>query len=97
MNRQSMRRAAEKFTYEVVPFAKGTEIKFIITSFKILKTYEVVPFAKGTEISSRRMRRNWPSSAYEVVPFAKGTEIEGLERLIFHFGHLRSCPLREGD
>ena len=39
--------------YEVVPFAKGTEMTRRIKPETGPTSYEVVPFAKGTEIRSR--------------------------------------------
>ena len=36
--------------YEVVPFAKGTEIDTNLHTEFRTRPYEVVPFAKGTEI-----------------------------------------------
>ena len=36
--------------YEVVPFAKGTEILSLMDSSQKVLRYEVVPFAKGTEM-----------------------------------------------
>ena len=49
--RFAARSSSDGVTYEVVPFAKGTEIGCVPENALAFGPYEVVPFAKGTEIT----------------------------------------------
>ena len=60
--------------YEVVPFAKGTEMRVNHLLFEHQRVTKLSPSRRGLKWSTTYWRPK-PCFRYEVVPFAKGTEI----------------------